>query len=336
MSCFSFSRGNYPQDYVVINDIAHALPKRSVSDPAISMSDLRTMAQIDAAAIQDMHPDVNRGHLYEVPTISGAQNSAQMTNDANSKGPGSPQKTVTLVTGAHKPETKDSNECKNDDTKATNLNAKEVPNIELETAQQITETARKTSKDKVRASSPALKELNKKEATEKQLQRPPQCSEPRSKTRDDVTEIGSPVDVSQIGSPVDASQFGTNLDQSLISEITSLIHDLSTTKHGSNVDPSVISEIIEADKKKYKHLSSRFGSSVDPSIISEIIEAKKTGKGKNKAKASKTKESPKEDDLTIMMLSQSKEPPRGRRKSAYNKPSQKKDSSRPSKSSQQR
>ena len=144
------------------------------------------------------------------------------------------------------------------------------------------------------------------------------------------------MDVSQIGSPVDASQFGTNVDQSLISEITSLIHDLSTAKHGSNVDPSVISEIIEADKKKYKHLSSRFGSSVDPSIISEIIEAKKIGKGKNRAKASKSKESPKEDDPTILMLSQSKESPRGRRKSAYNKPSQKKDSSRPSKSSQQR
>ena len=319
---------------MVINDIAHALPKRSVSDPAISMSDLRTMAQIDAATIQDMHPDVYRGDLYEVPTISGAQNSAQ-TNDANAKRPGSPQTTVTLVTGAHKPETKDSNKIKND-TKATNLNAKEVPNIELKTAQQMTETARKTSKDRVRASSPAQKELNKKEATEKQLQRPPQCSEPQSKTRDDVTEIGSPVDVSQIGSPVDASQFGTNVDQSLISEITSLIHDLSAAKHGSNVDPSVISEIIKADKKKYKHLSSRFGSSVDPSIISEIIEAKKTGKGKSKAKTSKSKESPKEDDLTIMMLSQSKESPRGRRKSAYNKPSQKKDSSRPSKSSQQR
>ena len=334
MSYFSRSRGNYPQDYVVINDIAHALPKRSVSDPAISMSDLRTMAQIDAATIQDMHPDVYRGDLYEVPTISGARNSAQ-TNDANARRPGSPQKTVTLVTGADKPETKDLNKIKVDDTKATNLNAKEVPNIELKTAQQITETARKMSKDRIRASSPVQKELNKEEATKKQLQRPPQGSQPRSKAQDDVTEIGSPVDVSHIGSPVDASQFGTNVDQSLISEITSLIHDLSTAKHGSNVDPSVISEIIEADKKKYKHLSSRFGSSVDPSIISEIIEAK-TGKGKSKAKTSKSKESPKEGDPTILMLSQSKESPRGRRKSAYNKPSQKKDSSRPSKSSQQR
>lgn len=260
-----------------MDEVFHALPKRSTSVPALTLSEM--CLPVDTTYISAVQK-------------SGTSTASPVTVKERSKSGKNP---IGI-------------DLKSDDTFSPLYNA--ATSAAIRTDNDATQTARHGHSTRTQTPPAYNQDANVSQTTKDKsplaVKKPLYTVNVQQKKiltlANDVSEMGSPVDRSHIGSPVDASQMGSNVDRSYMTERPSVTHEIDRVKHhkiststiGSNIDPSIMSEPAQVAVKLTKSSKPKSSKSKaeDPTISllsqSQSYEPEKQSplvRGKEKARS---------------------------------------------------